>query len=239
MNQLKLIKLNYKILSGTAIAIFFTGIIGGCNSTYTSKKTGYFKIDFPKREYQKFDEPTFPYTFEYPVYATVEQGAAYFDSLTSNPYSINIDFPAFNGKVYISYKVIGGISVYKVKKADGGYRDSIGKNSFEKMVDDCYNLTYKNDIKAYSIEDSVMRTPNDITGVFFRLGGNVATAKQFFLSDSVHNFLRGALYFDATPNEDSLQPVNDFLQKDMKHIINTLKWKQPAGMLKSVASVNK
>ena len=48
------------------------------------------------------------------------------------------------------------------------------------MVNDSYNLTYKNDVKAYSIEDSVMHTPNNITGIFFSLTGNVATAKQFF-----------------------------------------------------------
>ena len=96
------------------------------------------------------------------------------------------------------------------------------------MVNDCYNLTYKNDVKANSIEDSIMHTPNHISGIFFRLSGSVATAKQFFLSDTTHNFLRGALYFDATPNEDSLRPVNDFLQEDMKHIINTLQWKSPS-----------
>ncbi len=105
------------------------------------------------------------------------------------------------------------------------YRDSVGVNDFHKMVNDSYNLTYKNDVKAYSIEDSVMHTPNNITGVFFKVSGNVATAKQFFLTDTTHHFLRGALYFDVTPNEDSLRPVNAFLQQDMKHLINTLKWK--------------
>lgn len=196
----------------------------GCNSTYTSKKEGYYKIDFPKREYVKFDNPAFPYSFEYPAYAQVVRDSTYFDSSLQNPYWININFPTFNGKIFISYKTIGGTSVYKVKSPTG-YRDSIGKNTFENMVNDSYNLTYKNDIKAYSIEDSIMHTPNNITGIFFRLSGSVATAKQFFLSDTVHNFLRGALYFDATPNEDSLRPVNAFLQQDMMHLINTLKWR--------------
>ncbi len=93
------------------------------------------------------------------------------------------------------------------------------------MVNDSYKITYKNDIKAYSIEDSVMHTPNNITGIFFSLTGSVATSKQFFLTDTTRHFLRGALYFNATPNEDSLRPVNDFLQQDMKHIINTLQWR--------------
>jgi gliding motility-associated lipoprotein GldD len=197
----------------------------GCNSTYTSKKKGYYKVDFPKKEYIKFDKPGFPYSFEYPQYANIARDSSFLDASPGNPYWLNIDFPAFNGKIFISYKIIGGTSIYKVKDSEGKYRDSLGKNTFQNMVNDCYNLTYKNDIKANSIEDSVMHTPNHITGIFFRLSGNVATAKQFFLSDTLHNFLRGALYFDATPNEDSLRPVNDFLQEDMKHIINTFQWR--------------
>lgn len=206
--------------------LLFIALIISCNSTYTSKKEGYYKLDFPKREYTTFNDPAYPYSFEYPVYASIAKDSTYFDSVSMNPYWINIVFPAFNGKIFISYKNIEGASVYKVKNPSGGYRDSLGKNDFEKMVNDAYNLTYKNDIKAYSIEDSLMRTTNNITGIFFNLSGNVATAKQFFLSDTLHHFLRGALYFDATPNEDSLRPVNTFLQQDMKHLINTLKWRR-------------
>lgn len=206
------------------LMIFF-GVLCSCNSTYTSKKQGYYRIDFPPKKYTTFNEPGYPYTFEYPVYARIAKDSSYFDRTAKNSFWINVVFPTFNGKIFISYKDIGGTSVYKVKKRDGTYRDSIGKNDFEKMVNDSYNLTFKNDIKAYSIEDSVMHTPNNTSGIFFHLSGNVATANQFFLSDTTHHFLRGALYFDATPNEDSLQPVNAFLQQDMKHLINTLKWK--------------
>lgn len=194
-----------------------------CNSPYTTKKTGYFKIDFPERGYQTFNEPGYPYTFEYPVYASVIKDSSLFE--TDNPYWINIDFPTFNGKIFISYKKIGGKSTYKVKAADGSYKDSTSTNEFAKLVNDAYNLSYKNDIKAYAIEDSVMHTPNGLTGIYFNLSGNVATAHQFFLSDTTTHFLRGALYFNVTPNGDSLAPVNDFLQVDLKHLINTTKWK--------------
>lgn len=212
-------------IKSTIIYLSLFAFLIACNSTYTSKKEGYYKIDFPKRQYTSFNEPGYPYTFEYPVYAVIARDSAYFDSTSKNPYWINIVFPTFNGKIFISYKNIGSTSVYKVKTPSGTYRDSLGKNDFEKMVNDAFNLTYKNDIKAYSIQDSVIHTPNNVTGIFFSLSGNVATAKQFFLSDTTHHFLRGALYFDATPNEDSLRPVNTFLQEDLKHIINTLKWK--------------
>lgn len=212
-----------KLFRKNNICILLVIGLTACNSPFTAKRTGYFEITFPKRAYQTFDEPGYPYTFQYPVYAKVVKDSSLFQSY--NPYWINVDFPTFNGKIYISYKRIGGSSVFKVKGPDGKYHDSVAVNKFINMVTDAYNLSYKNDVKAYSIEDSIIHTPNSITGIYFNLTGEVATAHQFFLSDSTKNFLRGALYFDATPNEDSLRPVNNFLQQDMKHLINTLKWK--------------
>lgn len=203
--------------------LFSIAIVTACNSPFTSKKPGYFKIDFPEKSYKTFDEAGYPYTFEYPAYATVSRDSTLYERLS--PYWININFPTFNGKIFISYKNIGGFSTYQVKDASGKYRDSTARNDFDKMVNDAFNLSYKNDVKASSIEDSVMRTPNGLSGVYFSLSGNVATAHQFFLSDTTNHFLRGALYFNVTPNEDSLRPVNAFLQQDMKHIINTLKWR--------------
>lgn len=95
------------------------------------------------------------------------------------------------------------------------------------MVNDAYNLTYKHSLKASFIDDSLFRTPNNVTGVMFKVGGDAATASQFYLTDSIHHFLRGALYFDAPPNEDSLKPSNDFIVEDLRHMINTFEWKAP------------
>jgi len=177
-----------------------------CNSTYTPKRRGYFRIDFPKHAYQVFDQPGYPYTFEYPTYANIVKDTTFFEAQPENPYWINIDFPRFNGRIYISYK-------------------EVGKNDLTKLINDAYNMTYKHSTKATEIVDSPMHTPTGVSGVFFSVGGNAATAKQFFVTDSVKHFLRGALYFDASPNEDSLGVVNDFLQVDMKHLINTFRWK--------------
>jgi gliding motility-associated lipoprotein GldD len=114
--------------------------------------------------------------------------------------------------------------MYKVKQMNGQYKDSTALNQFDKMVDDAFKLTNKNQSIASSIKDSLVHTPNGVTGVFFRVGGNAATARQFFLSDTSRNFFRGALYFDVTPNADSLRPVLDFLQTDIDHLINSFKW---------------
>lgn len=200
-------------------------LLVACNSNYTSRKKGYFKIDLPEHSYRSFDKKEFPYSFEYPVYANVVQDSTYFDSTPENNYWINIDFPAYNARLFMSYKIVGGLAPYKIKQSDGSYKDSLGVNQFDLMVNDAFNLTNKNDVIASSIKDSLMQTPKGVTGVFFKVGGNAATASQFFLSDTTKNFIRGALYFDATPNADSLKPVQEFLRKDIEHLINTFEFK--------------
>lgn len=177
-----------------------------CNSVYTPKRRGYFKIDFPAHQYQTFDKPGYPYTFEYPVYANVIKDSSFFDTVPENPFWINIDFPRFNARIYVSYK-------------------DIGKNKFDKLRDDAFKMTFKHSVKASSIDQAVIQTANGVGGIFFHVGGNAATANQFFLTDTTRHFLRGALYFDTAPNEDSLGIVNDFLEKDMDHLINTFRWK--------------
>ena len=181
-------------------------ILPACNSVYTPRPRGYFKIPFPPHQYQTFNQPEFPYYFEYPVYAQVVRDTSFFEAKPENPYWINIDFPQFHARMYISYK-------------------ESNSKIFDKLKDDAYKMTLKHTLKATSIEDSIMKTPLGVSGVFFDVGGNAATAKQFFVSDTIKHFLRGALYFDTTPNEDSLGIVNRFLEEDMRHLINSLQWR--------------
>ncbi|MGN6616697.1 MAG: gliding motility lipoprotein GldD [Ilyomonas sp.] len=189
-----------------AFIILVSALTVSCNSTYVPKPEGYFKIDLPEKKYTSFDQPGYPYTFEYPVYANIIRDSSFFGDAPENPWWININFPQFHGRIYVSYK---DVSKYKLQQ----------------LIDDAFNLTNKHSMKASGIDDSLIVTPNNVHGMFFKVEGDVATANQFFLTDSTKNFLRGALYFDATPNEDSLRPVNTFLVEDMKHLINTFKWK--------------
>jgi gliding motility-associated lipoprotein GldD len=200
-------------------------VISSCNSVYTPRPKGYYTIDFPAHQYQVFEKEGYPYRFEYPSYATIVKDSSYFDEQPENPYWLNIDFPQFHGRIYISYITIGGSSRFKVRDAKGNYIDSVGTNTFDNLVKSSYALTYKHTYKASSIDDSSFTTANHVEGVYFKIGGNAATANQFLVTDSVRHFMRGALYFDATPNADSLNIVNQFLQQDMKHLINSLTWR--------------
>ena len=207
--------------------IFFIGscIAVSCNSEYSSKKAGYYNLDFPAHAYKDFTQASFPYTFSYPIYGDIVRDSTYFDQGDEDAYWINIDFPAYNARIFLSYKRIGGKALYKVQQPDGTYRDSLGTNYFDNLVSDAFQLTAKNEVVASSRTDSVFTTANGISGVYFKVGGNAATARQFFLTDTTKNFLRGALYFSATPNADSLKPAVQFFEKDLQHFINTFQWK--------------
>lgn len=198
-------KNKFSFLNFSACFLLIITTLLACNSVYTPKPKGYFKINFPEKKYTTFQMKDYPYSFEYPVYAKVVKDSLFFGAKTENPWWINIDFPQFNGRIYVSYKLISN-------------------NNFNDLVEDAFKLTNKHTQKATSIDDSLIITPNNVHGIYFKVGGDVATANQFFLTDSVTHFLRGALYFDATPNEDSLKIVNNFLLEDVKHLINTLRF---------------
>jgi gliding motility-associated lipoprotein GldD len=183
-------------------------LLFACNSDYTVKPRGYYKIPLPPKAYRTFDAPGYPYTFEYPVYGTILKDSLFFDERAENPYWINIDFPQYGGRIHISYK-------------------EIGRNRFDSLVNDAYQMSYKqHTYRATGIESTPFTSPAGIEGVSFTLKGNAATPTQFFLTDSVRHFLRGALYFSATPNEDSLRPVIRFFNEDIQHMIGSFRWKE-------------
>jgi gliding motility-associated lipoprotein GldD len=188
--------------------LFFISIVfASCQyDDYTPKPRGYYRVELPAKKYTTFAEPGFPYHFDYPVYGVTAKDSLFFDKKPENPYWMNIEFANFGAKIYLTYKEIKN------------------KNDLAVMIEDCYKMTNAHDKKADYIEDPTFHTANNVNGVFFEVAGNTATALQFFATDSVHHFLRGALYFNVTPNADSLKPANQFLRADVEHLIKTLKW---------------
>jgi len=177
--------------------------LSGCNSDFTPKPRGYYRIDIPEKAYRSFDT-TFPYTFEYPVYASIQRDS----SLMAEPYWINIVYKPFNAQLHFSYKVI--------------------KGNLKQYLEDSRTLVNKHIPKANAIQQrEYLDAPNKIYGLVFDIkGSDAASTYQFYLTDSVSRFVRGALYFNLVPNNDSLQPVIDFLKQDIQHMIATFRWKQ-------------
>ncbi|MFM6994155.1 MAG: hypothetical protein ACKOWO_03445 [Sediminibacterium sp.] len=177
-----------------------------CNSRFTPKATGYPAIELPNKNYLSNAVIDLPYSFDIPSYAVVDKKIANGGVNQQQKGWMNLQFPTLNATLYISY-------------------NSVQKDKLDVFFRDAYNFANNHSNKASFIEDSAFENPNGLKGVFFHLGGDVASPYQFFITDSSRHFLRGALYFDTTPNVDSLAPVIDFLYQDLKQLVNSFHWK--------------
>jgi gliding motility-associated lipoprotein GldD len=176
-------------------------LAGSCKETYTPKPTGYLKITYPEKTYTLYDEQAY-YQFEIPTYARVE--------IDSGPRSeegwVNVAIPQLNGTIHLSYKPVG--------------------DQLNALITDCRELVYKHTVKAHGIEETpFIERDQKRFGMVYDLKGDVASAVQFFITDSTDHFLRGSLYFNSRPNRDSLNPVIEFLREDIIHLIETTQWK--------------
>ena len=74
-------------------------------------------------------------------------------------------------------------------------------------------------------ERNYENTAQNLYGMFFELKGNVASQSQFYVTDSTRHFVSGALYFETKPNYDSILPAVNYIQKDLKHLMESFRWK--------------
>jgi gliding motility-associated lipoprotein GldD len=183
------------------ILLFFTSC--GQNHDYSPKPRGYFRIVFPKKEYQPYTEGC-PFTFIYPKYAHIEPDK----KPGAKPCWLNMQFPQFNGTLHLSYEHIKS------------------KNEFDELIEDAHKLSFEHTVKATSIDQGVITFPErKIYGIYYTIDGNAASSVQFYLTDSTKNYLRGALYFNTEPRLDSIQPVLTFVKQDVDLMIRSFRWK--------------
>ena len=190
------LEVRYAILS---LALLM--LAGSCKESYTPKPTGYLKITYPEKAYRLYSEQAH-YQFEIPAYARVD--------IDSGPRSeegwVNVAIPQLNGTIHLSYKPVG--------------------DQLNALITDCRELVYKHTVKAHGIEETpFIERDQRRFGMIYDLKGDVASAVQFFITDSTDHFLRGSLYFNSRPNRDSLNPVIEFLREDIIHLIETTQWK--------------
>ena len=180
-----------------------------CRQNYVPKPHAYYSIDFPNKEYQLYDSIC-PFMFEYPVYGTLVPDTR----PTSEPCWFNIIFPEYRGTIHLTYKEIN--------------------NNFDRFIEDNWNMIFKKIAqKADAVNEyQCGNLESKVYGTIYDIKGNAASPVQFFVTDSVKNFLRGSLYFYTRPNQDSLAPVVAFFREDIIHMIRSTKWKEERNKIK-------
>lgn len=168
---------------------------------YSPKPRGYCRIDFPKKEYRSYDSIC-PYKFEIPAYSYITNDK----HKGAEPCWLNVEFPAFKATLHLSYKPIN--------------------NNLPQYLEDSHVFANKHQVKATGLDEiPILRDSARVYGLVFQIAGNTASSLQFYMTDSTRHFLRGALYFNAVPNIDSMQIVVDYIKDDVLHLINTTRWK--------------
>lgn len=175
-----------------------------CKESAIPKPKGYFRIALPERSYLHYDS-TAPYHFDYPAYATIEN-----QNNKGKENWINMVFPKLNGTLHFTYKPI------------------LNKDELSTYINDAFKFASKHIQKASGInEELFINDSARVYGLIYHIEGiNTATTYQFFLTDSTKHFIRGALYFNSPPNNDSLAPVINFIKEDMDVVLSSFQWKE-------------
>lgn len=180
-----------------ALIVMMLGVCS-CKHTYTPKPNAFIRINLPEKNFRKFDSLAYPFTFNYPVYADFipVKGIKWAD----------INFKSLNAQINLSY----------IKNPN---LDSCLTNIFF-FIERHMGITSGIDEREIYIPEK------KLYGYVYELKGkNVASQCQFYITDSSKHFVRGALYFNTAPNNDSLAPAIQFVKEDIDSIIYSWEWR--------------
>ncbi|WP_299337530.1 gliding motility lipoprotein GldD [uncultured Psychroserpens sp.] len=176
-----------------------------CGKDPLPKPKAMLRLDYQKPEYTTVDI-RLPFTFEKNTVADKISNIK-LDGI-NNAIGVNINYSEMKGTIYLTYK-------------------EVNSNNLDTLLRDAQNLTQKHTIKADEIEAIVYENPKqDVFGMFYEVGGNAASQSQFYVTDSTNHFLSGSLYFYAKPNYDSIYPAAVYLKNDIKHLMESIEWKE-------------
>ena len=205
-----------------------TALLAGCGGgDFTPKPRAYLRIDMPEHDYWLVDSlcshpgdtlvfgtdtaiaitgscKTFPFTFEANTRVELREKDA-----PKGEEWVDLLYPEWDGVVFLTYKRLHGADDLR------GQTDTSSR-----LLEKHYQFTSGIDEQEYSNPEA------NVYGTVYRLrGSRVASTYQFWLTDRERHFLRGALYLNKVPNNDSLAPVIEYIQADLDHLVETLRWR--------------
>jgi len=184
--------------------LLFAFFLVACQSNSGPKPRGYYRIDLPEKNYVELAKD-YPFTFVFPEYSEINKYEGVNREGEDTDNWLNIDFPSFGAHLYLTYKPVS--------------------NNLGDLIEDSHSFVYKHVSVADGIEQvTFINEEESVYGLLFDIKGNAATSLQFYLTDSISRFMRGALYFDCEPNRDSLAPLIKFLRRDIEVLMENFTW---------------
>lgn len=173
----------------------------GCGDDPLPKPKGYLRLEYPSAKYKNATTPL-PFTFDK---NELSQPVSRVKTLGTTK-GIEVKYPQLKATIYLNYKPV----------EDGNLNN---------LLRDAQNLTQKHTMKADEITYKPFENrENKLYGMLYEVGGDAASQSQFYLTDSTSHFLSGSLYFYAKPNYDSIYPASEYLKKDIKRLMESVRW---------------
>ncbi len=171
----------------------------GCKEDPYPKPYGYPRLNLPKVGYEKWSSNC-SFIFKKPNGADVEK-------VDADTCFFNLSYSSLNAKVYCSYIPVEG--------------------QLKEIIDQEYKLREKHNQFSTSVKEKVFHNPTkNVHALLFHISGTqAATPLQFFITDSVNHFFRGTLYFNTSPNNDSLATAIDFIKNDIDTLVESFEWR--------------
>jgi len=180
------------------LVIFILLTLSSCNNTeILPKPKAFLNLTYKKAPYTTINSNC-PYTFE--ISTDVKH------HFTEKCW-VNLNYPKLKASVNITYRKI--------------------ENNFKELLRESEKLTYNHAIKADLISAPILydNLERKTYGSLSEITGNAASPLQFHITDSTNHFITGAVYFKVQPNYDSILPAIKYIEKDIKHIMETIVWK--------------
>lgn len=170
-----------------------------CKDDPQPKPKGFLALEYPEAEYRRIDIGC-PYSFEMNTESEISP------SRNRIPCWIDLNYKSMNGAIFLTYQPV--------------------RNNLDSLLMDAQKLPLQHTIKADVIEGDVYTNEiHDTYGIFYEVDGNAASQAQFYLTDSTDHFITGSVYFNSLPNFDSIVPAAEYLKKDIRHLMESLRWK--------------
>lgn len=178
------------------VAIVLVVSLISCKEEVLPKPRAMLRLEYPQGD-RNILELDCPFVFEYNRIAELE---------AKQNCDLILDYKDMKGSIFISYKPVEG--------------------NLEALLTDAQRLSYEHVVKADNILEQPFVNPDDeVYGMFYEVKGDAASQAQFYVTDSTEHFVTGSLYFYAKPNYDSILPAAVYLQRDIRNIMESLKWK--------------
>lgn len=181
------------------ILIIFAALAISCGDDPQPKPMGFLAMEYPQPKYELLEKKC-PYIFEKNKWATAANPKG------GNNCWLNLEYEHLKGTIFITYQPV--------------------TNNLDSLLRDAQKLPLQHTIKADAIQGDIYTNEyNKTYGMFYEVSGNAASQAQFYLTDSTEHFLTGSVYFRAQPNFDSILPAAAYLKQDMRHLMETVQWK--------------